>query len=82
MANKKAAIKYIKISKRNRQRRLRYVNKIKEAVKTAKKAIGTKVEDAKDLLKSAIKAIDKAVSAGIMHKNTAARKKSRLMRKK
>ena len=82
MANKKAAIKYIRITKRNRLRRLRYVNKIKDAVKTAKKAIGAKVENAKDLLTFAIKAIDKAVSAGIMHKNTAARKKSRLMRKK
>ncbi len=34
-----------------------------------------------ETLKAAIKRIDSAVSKGVLHKNTAARKKSRLIRK-
>ncbi len=37
--------------------------------------------DSKDAVISAISALDKAVSKGILHKNNAARKKSRLMKK-
>ena len=37
--------------------------------------------DSKEAVISAISALDKAVSKGILHKNNAARKKSRLMKK-
>ena len=37
--------------------------------------------DSKETVISAISALDKAVSKGILHKNNAARKKSRLMKK-
>ena len=41
--------------------------------------INSSSENAKVSVKSAIKNIDMAVSKGILHKNTAARKKSKLM---
>lgn len=77
MANIKSAIK------RNRQndvRRLRNKNvtsEVKTVTKNALTAAGTDGSD--DALKLAIKKIDKAAAKGVMHKNTAARRKSRLI---
>ena len=51
---------------------------LKTRVKTAEASIGTPQCD--DDVNAAIKRIDMAVSKGVMHKNTAARKKSRLMK--
>jgi small subunit ribosomal protein S20 len=51
---------------------------VKSRVKTlVKKARATRDPEA---LRAAVKAIDKAAAKGILHRNTAARKKSRLMR--
>jgi small subunit ribosomal protein S20 len=59
---------------------------VKSAIKTvARKTLETiesgKAEEAKSLLTKATSAIDKAVAKGVIHKNAAARKKSRLARK-
>ena len=59
---------------------------IKSAVKTAtRKVLDTidagKVDEAKPLLTKATSAIDKAAAKGVIHKNAAARKKSRLAKK-
>lgn len=54
---------------------------IKTAFKKAVAAIDENNEQAKDLISKAYKIIDTAKSKGIIKKNTAARKKSRLMRK-
>lgn len=76
----KSGLKRVEIAERNRQRNVA----IKSALKTAGKKAIEVLNDA-DLLKKelpvAISEIDKAVSKGILHKNTAARKKSRLMKK-
>ncbi|MDR3565219.1 MAG: 30S ribosomal protein S20 [Negativicutes bacterium] len=58
----------------------------RSAVKTAtRKVVDTvqagKAEEAKTLLTKATSVIDKAVAKGVVHKNAAARKKSRLARK-
>jgi small subunit ribosomal protein S20 len=58
----------------------------KSAVKTASRKLTESVEagkadDAKALLTKASSVIDKAVAKGVIHKNAAARKKSRLARK-
>ena len=42
---------------------------------------GNESEQATEDVRAAISEIDKAVAKGIVHKNTAARKKSRLMKK-
>ncbi len=81
MANIKAAIKYIRKSRKNRIRNLAVKKNIKDLLKNAKKAIAAKAKDAKDKVAAAVSAIDKAAENGRMHKNTAARKKSRLIAK-
>lgn len=52
---------------------------MKEVVKNIKKLVADKKkDDANDALHLAYKAIDKAAKTGVIKKNTAARKKSRL----
>jgi small subunit ribosomal protein S20 len=73
--------------KRNRQNELRRVrnkaakSEIKTRVKVAVGAAESGAENAQDALKTAIKRIDKAANKGIIHKNQAARRKSRLMKR-
>lgn len=59
---------------------------VRSAVRTAARKVleainAGKADEAKGLLISATKTIDKAASDGVFHKNAAARKKSRLARK-
>lgn len=80
MANIKSAKKRVLIAEANRQRNVAFKTSIKSAIK---KALSLAAESDKDALNAAIsnvyKLCDKAVSKGILHKNTAARKKSRLV---
>jgi small subunit ribosomal protein S20 len=80
MANIKSAKKRILIAEANRQRNVAFKTSIKTAIK---KALSIAESSDKSELDSAIsnvyKLCDKAVSKGILHKNTAARKKSRLV---
>ena len=80
MANIKSAKKRVLIAEANRQRNVAFKSSIKTAVK---KALALAVESDKEALNAAISKVyqlcDKAVSKGILHKNTAARKKSRLV---
>lgn len=79
MANIKSAIKRIKVTETKTLR-----NKmIKSAVKTIVKKFDAAVsagnfEEAKTLLPEVTKAIDKACAKGVLHKNSASRKKSNL----
>ncbi len=52
---------------------------MKTRTKRVESTLGTDESD--DALKAAIKRIDTAASKGIIHKNAAARKKSRLMKR-
>jgi small subunit ribosomal protein S20 len=81
MANIKAAIKYIRKSRKNRARNLAVKGKIKKLMKEALKLISLKDKGAAEAVKAVISAIDKASENGILHKNTSARKKSRIMKK-
>jgi small subunit ribosomal protein S20 len=81
MANIKAAIKYIRKSRKNRARNLAVKGNIKNLVRGARKLIEAKGKEAEEAVRKAISALDKAVENGILHKNTAARKKSRLVKK-
>jgi len=72
----------IKRNRQNEARRLR--NKAtRSELKTRRKAAVTQadagVESAADALRQAIKRIDMAAAKGVIHKNKAARDKSRLM---
>ena len=79
MPNIKSAIKRVDVAERNRVRNRAW----KSAVRTVRNEVtdSVKVADvtkAGEALKNAYEVIDKAVSKGILHKNTAARKKSAL----
>lgn len=79
MPNTKSAAKAMRQAERRRQNNIRTKDKFKTAVKDVKKSIttGSKDEAAKQLAK-AMAALDKAAKKGVIHKNTASRKKSRL----
>lgn len=78
----KSGIKRTEIAERNRQKNVAAKSAVKTAVRKVAEDLKAKASDALDSdLKEAISKIDKAVSKGILHKNTAGRKKSRLMKK-
>ena len=81
MANLKSAIKRVKQAKKRTERNKAAGSEIKTAFRKAGDALAAKSQDAKDLILKAISVIDKAVVRGIVHRNTAARKKSRLIKK-
>lgn len=81
MPNIKSAIKRTKTSEKRRIRNASQKSSLRSAVKAVESAAANKDEQAKDLLHAAIKRLDKAVTKGLLHKNTAARKKSRLTKR-
>ena len=82
MANMKNAKKRVLVNAKKSVRNNNYSASMKTAVKNLEKAIASKdKETANDLLKIAIKRIDKATSAGVITKNKASRSKSRLTKK-
>ena len=79
MANIKSAKKRVLIAEANRQRNVAFKSSIKTAVKRVLElAQGEDKEALNASLSKVYQLCDKAVSKGILHKNTAARKKSRL----
>ena len=78
MANSKSA------DKRARQNKKRYELKhaqrsmVRTSVKTTTKAVETKDKKAVEVFKTAQSTVDKMASKGVIHKNKAARIKSRL----
>ena len=75
----KSAKEALRQSRRKRVFNLRRLKKMKEIVKTAKELIKeSKKNEAVKLLPKAYQAIDKAAKRGVIKKETAARKKSRL----
>lgn len=80
MANTKSAIKRMKQSEKRRQRNRANRSNLRSTVKVARTAITGKSTDAKDAVKQAIRTLDRAVTQGVLHRNTAARKKSALAR--
>jgi small subunit ribosomal protein S20 len=81
LANTKSAIKRIKQNHKRRLRNRLFTGRARTFVKTAHSSMdeGTP-EDARAATIAAIRALDKAAEKGIIHKNNAARRKSRLMR--
>ncbi len=81
MANTASAIKRIKQNHKRRLRNRLFTVRARTFVKHARATVeeGTP-EDARKTTLEAISALDKAAEKGIIHKNNAARRKSRLMR--
>ncbi|MGH7323646.1 MAG: 30S ribosomal protein S20 [Candidatus Rokuibacteriota bacterium] len=81
MANTKSALKRIRQNEGRRTRNRMVRSKVRTAVKTARTAVGERSGDAGAAVLAAIRALDKAVTKGVIHRNTAARKKSALARR-
>lgn len=80
MANIKSAKKRIRQAERRRLRNRAIRSRVRSMVKTAREGTGAKAPTAAASVHEAIRALDKAVSKGVLHPNTAARKKSALAR--
>ncbi|WP_199624618.1 30S ribosomal protein S20 [Paenibacillus alkalitolerans] len=82
MPNIKSAEKRAKQSEKRRLLNASQKSALRTAVKAAETATThNDVDKAKETLLAATKKLDKAVSKGLIHKNAAARKKSRLAKK-
>lgn len=81
MANLASAIKRIRQNEKRRLRNRVHRNRARTFVKKARLAIENgEAEDARTATLEAIKALDRAAEKGVIHKNNAARRKSRLMK--
>lgn len=80
MANTKSAKKRIRTNERKHQRNTMYRSRVKTMVKKAEESIFSGSPD-EATIREAISTLDKAAGKGILHKNNAARRKSRLMKK-
>jgi len=81
MPNIKSAIKRVKTNEKANVANSSAKSAMRTAVKKAEQAIASGADNAQELVIQATKALDKAVSKGIIHKNVASRKKSRLAKK-
>lgn len=79
MANIKSQIKRIRQNEVRRERNKAVRSELKTRTKSVLGAAETGGEDLAERLQLAVKRIDKAAAKGIIHKNQAARRKSRLM---
>ena len=82
MPNIKSAIKRVDTAERNRVRNRHWKSNMRTARTKVEEAIaGAKPADALLALNEAYATIDRAVSKGVLHKNAANRRKSRLAKK-
>ena len=81
MANHKSALKRVMQSEERRQRNRARKTRMKSVVKAVEEAVASSNKElAVAKLKKAVSVIDKTASKGVIHKNKAARKISRLSR--
>ena len=78
MPNIKSAKKRVLIAEANYMRNKSINSALKTAIKKADAAIEANAADKAEVVKVAVQKIDQAVSKGILHKNTANRKKAQL----
>jgi small subunit ribosomal protein S20 len=79
MAHSKSALKRIRQNEKRRLQNRSRRTRVRNVCKTVEKALASgQPDEARVLLPGALKILDQAVGWGILHKNTAARKKSRL----
>jgi small subunit ribosomal protein S20 len=79
MANIRSQIKRNRQNERRRLRNKAVRSELRTRTKSAITTVGT--ENNAEALRLAVKRIDKAAALGVIHKNTAANRKSRLMRR-
>jgi small subunit ribosomal protein S20 len=79
MPIKKSAKKYMRVTERKTEKNRKIKGSFRSAIKATKESLAKNdIEKAQEFLKKSLKAIDKASQKKVLHKNTAARMKSRL----
>ena len=81
MANIKSQKKRNRQNERRRDRNKAVRSELKTRVKLASTALTTEAEDAEALVQAAQKRLGKAAASGVIHKNQAARRTSRMMKR-
>lgn len=81
MANIKSAIKRNKQNEKKRLRNRVVRGTARSFVAKAQKALAEGKDESAESVKKAISSLDKAAVKGVIHKNNAARRKSRLMKR-
>ncbi len=82
MANIKSAIKRNKQNEKQRLRNRVYRGSARSFVKKARLALETGDQESAEMaVRDAVSALDKAAQKGVLHKNNASRRKSRLMKR-
>jgi small subunit ribosomal protein S20 len=81
VANIKSQKKRNRQNERRRERNKAVRTELKTRVKVANAAVTNDADDTAELVQAAQKRINKAASAGIIHKNQAARRTSRMMKR-
>ncbi|MBL6620922.1 MAG: 30S ribosomal protein S20 [Ilumatobacteraceae bacterium] len=79
MANIKSQKKRILTNAKAAERNRAVRSELKTRVKKAEFTVGT--DENETAVRAAVKRLDSAASKGVIHKNTAARRKSRLMKR-
>ena len=82
MANLKSAIKRIKQNEKRRKHNRIFAGQARTYVRKARTALeGSDDLVSEESVRQAVSALDKAAKKGVIHKNNAARRKSRLMKR-
>ncbi|TME33035.1 MAG: 30S ribosomal protein S20 [Chloroflexi bacterium] len=79
MANTRSAQKAMRQAERRAVRNQAARSAVRTFVKKAAEAVTATAHDASQVVRDAVRALDKAAQKGIVHRNAAARRKSRLM---
>ena len=84
MPNIKSAIKRVRVNERRHKRNRAVKSAVRTYIRTAERSVLSGAVDAdatRAAVAKALKELDAAASKGVIHKNNAARRKSRLMKK-
>ncbi|MBI4497201.1 MAG: 30S ribosomal protein S20 [Chloroflexi bacterium] len=82
MPNTRSAAKMMRVSERKRMRNRPVRSAVRGAVARARRELtGADPAQASELVQAAVQALDRAAQKGVIHRNAAARRKSRLMKR-
>ncbi|MGE4271963.1 MAG: 30S ribosomal protein S20 [Desulfitobacterium sp.] len=81
MPNIKSAIKRVEVAKVRTIKNAAAKSTLRTTIRRFEESLSTDAETAKIALNKATRALDKASSKGLVHQNTASRKKSRLTKR-
>ena len=81
MANIRSQIKRIRQTVKRQARNKAVRSELRTRTKRANAAVAEDVESAEESIRLAVKRIDKAAAKGVIHKNQAANRKSKLMKR-